>query len=528
MAYNGIQEIESDQVLDIKISSKFKKWIKKIESNVDKNFVNHALNDSSEETDAQRNPYVAQQIIKTMSQIFAKIALFSNVMNPVFKTTIMNPSTSGTEAQFRNLKSYVFQSMKNIRLDTWLERSIEVTKGIFKAMSADLKEAKKTEAPSNDEELNDDHTHIKEENWKNQNVDAKKEKRKHRNPQSVLNPEKGDVISIPLLPNGGLSKKLDGVPYKIFSTQTCAADVFLHLFASLYADSRIFKDEIDRDKSLFTEFIRLFMSPGAAKQKDQINAHRNQLLLELFPQTVIDIKGLKSIDCETTIRDMYERICRNCSFFYSIQIWPDCCMACVEKEFVKFTLRNFDVKNVQKSIHAIKYKYRCNDCQKQTDVEQQPQMIVAFDTENADRDVSLNDIQRTIKIGNFTYFLLGAIEHRPSNKHFVAHALRSTSNGAFQWVEYDDLKYRAETHDDFVAARIVMILYSLEHGRQPIQRQIEQGDNNKNKVESPSKRKSKRKKQYPLAIMQLRVRKEEKLSYRKEEKLKLRSTMKMI
>lgn len=141
--YTGVQEIEMDQMLDTKLNSKFKSWVKNIESGVDANFVSHELNDSTEETDAERNPYVSShKLIKTMSRIFSKVALFSNVMNTVFESKNKCPSTSGTEAQFRNLKSYVFNLMKSIRFDTWLERSIEITKGIFKAMISELKNEK--------------------------------------------------------------------------------------------------------------------------------------------------------------------------------------------------------------------------------------------------------------------------------------------------------------------------------------------------------------------------------------------------
>lgn len=466
--YTGIQEIEMDQTLNTKIGSKFKEWVKGIESYVDDNFVNHALNDSSEETTASRNPYVSHQLTKTISKIFSKIALFSNVMNGVFKSKNMNPSTSGTEAQFHNMKAFVFQSKKGYRLDTWLERGIEVTKGIFKAMIADLKEKKKSEALS-DEDHNDENTNIEEENWKNQNVDAKKTKdtgRTHRNIYSILNPESDEYSTVPVLPNGGKSKKHADIP-ELFSIQTCGPDAFFHLFAACYADCPQFKEMLDKDETHLAEFIRLFMSAEAKDQVEKVLAYRNRLLLDLFPETVIDIGKVKSIDCEERIAQVYSKICQICPLFYSVQVWAECCENYVEKEFIKFNLKNFDVRNIQQSIHLIKSRHRCDLCKKTSNVNQQPQFIIALDCENADHNIDLNDIQREIQIGRLPYILLGIVEHRTRNKHFVAHALRSIgSSGSLQWVEYDDLKCKPKKHEKFTAERVVAILYRLKVERE--------------------------------------------------------------
>lgn len=463
--YAGIQEIAMDQMLDTKTGSKFKKWIKNIEIGIDENFVNHALNNSTEETDASRNPYVSSQLIKSMSRIFSRVALFSNVMNSVCGSENKSPSTAGTEAQFRNMKSYVFDLMKGIRFDTWLERSIEITKGIFKAMISEFKETQKSEALI-DEQCDDEcqytKPNIEEENWKNQNVDAKKRKNKYRSAQSILNPEKDDYFTISLLRNGGKSKKCAGTP-EIYSIQTCGPDSCFHSFAACYADCLRFKDIIDKHDTYFAQLIRLLAAPEATQAyQDKIQALRNRVLLELFPETVIDIGKTKSIDCECSITDVYSRICQMYPVFYSIHISPSCCEIVEESEFIKFDLYDFDVKNIQRSIRPLQCRHRCSSCKTTSTVTQQPQQIIALDSENSDRHIDLNDIQREITIGSIPYALFSVIEQRPERKHFIAHALRSVGSTGTQWVEYDDLEYKPIKHDNFTADRIVMILYRMK------------------------------------------------------------------
>lgn len=469
--YTGIQEIEMDQMLDTKMTSKFKTWVKHIETAVEENFVNQELNNSTEETDAGRNPYVSHQIIKTMSKMFARVALFSNVMNSVCGSENKSPSTSGTEAYFRSMKSFVYNLMKGIRFDTWLERSIEVTKGIFKALVSELKEAQKSEAVTDeqfDELCDNDGPQIEEENWKNLNVDAKKKKKKavisHRNPRSILNPEKDEFTTISLLKNGGKSKKSGKTP-PIFSVQTCGPDSYFHLFAACYADSPHFKQIIDQNDTNLAEFIRLLASPEPTEEfQEEIHAFRNRILLELFPETVVDIRKVKSIDCECGIADVYSRICKMCPVFNSLTIWPECCDNFIEKEFVKFHLLGFNVKKIQQAIRPIK-THHCSSCRKSTKVTQKSQVIVAFDAENSDDDVELNDIQREIEIDRIPYVLLGVIEHRPG--HFIAHALRTVGRTGTQWVEYDDLKPKPIPHDSFIAKRVVLILYRNNEIQQP-------------------------------------------------------------
>lgn len=284
--YIEMHDIEEDRIIDSKTKSKFYKWIHKVIKKVDKNFVNYGLNNSYEETDADLNPYTSNQLVKPLIKILSRIHLFSNVMNTTVGSKNVVPTSSCTEAQFRNIKSYMFNGKKGIRLDAWLERSIEITDGNFKALVAEAKETKKAKRRGksekrvtfdqqgildsiNNDSLNGDITNFEEppqkrikssrseskkvlnnvkksnidddyrpleEDWSLQNVDAKKphnknhvrEPRVHRKYNSIINIENPGHVPVPLLLNGGKSRQTDDIPV-IFSTVTCSFDAIFQL-----------------------------------------------------------------------------------------------------------------------------------------------------------------------------------------------------------------------------------------------------------------------------------------------------------
>lgn len=78
-----------------------------------------------------------------MINILSKIPFFSNIMNDTFGSTNNRASSSCTEAQFRNVKCHVFQKKKGLRLDFWLEKSIDFTKGSFLSLVAEYNTEKK-------------------------------------------------------------------------------------------------------------------------------------------------------------------------------------------------------------------------------------------------------------------------------------------------------------------------------------------------------------------------------------------------
>lgn len=114
-----------------KLSSKFRKWLKKIAVKVKKNHVVNAENASKYNENPDENYYAAEKLEKPMIEILAKLPLFGNVLNGLFDSNKTTASTACTEVQFRNVKHHLFQKKKGMRLDFWLYKSIKFTRGDF-------------------------------------------------------------------------------------------------------------------------------------------------------------------------------------------------------------------------------------------------------------------------------------------------------------------------------------------------------------------------------------------------------------
>lgn len=165
-------------------------------------------------------------------------------------------------------------------MDSWIDRSIEITKGKFKALMADINEKKKGNTantkkskkakthdpveystPIKDNVTMEECSNLKEECWRGQNEDArldnKNNVRVHRARQSILNAEQAEIENIPHLLNGGKSKKIGDIPM-IYSSSTCGPDSVYQVLAASYADSDGIKNMLnDNETEICSEIIHI-------------------------------------------------------------------------------------------------------------------------------------------------------------------------------------------------------------------------------------------------------------------------------
>lgn len=295
-------------------------------------------------------------------------------------------------------------------MDSWLERGIEITKGEFKALMADLNERKKAntvttkeskqvkgrqrlkcgdidqakvesqqlkESGDGDKEEQSNKVNVKsgtkrrnlkEECWRGQNEDARRTDKNnvkvHRARKSILNAEQIDLKNIPHLLNGGLSKKIAGFP-SIFSSSTCGPDSIYQLLAASYADNEGVKVKMDDDDSEVCEFIvKSFTS-----DTNTVDAMRNHLLTQLFPENVQKIGKKLYVDCEENITVTYQKLCELSPALHSYTYILDCCGSETFnlKPFTRFNLQNFKVEDVQSSIYPLECKENCFKCGKRSE-----------------------------------------------------------------------------------------------------------------------------------------------------------------
>lgn len=254
-----------------------------------------------------------------------------------------------------------------------------------------------------------------EENWKDKNVDAKPTNdenhlstRVHRSSRSILSVETDGCVPIPILLNGGRSRSVEEIPV-ISTVQTCSFDAIFQLVVSFYADSQQFKGAVDSDGSYYAKFLRMAMESDP-KKRHIVDAMRNMILTQMFPEKVEDIGEMKFLDCETFITTTFERLCEQFPLLFSMLKQRECCEDFIELPYVRFRLNKLPVGDLQRTMYPLKAKERCDWCKRISEATQTPLFFLTFDTDGGVSDINLADIQTHVKAGSSNYTLLGIVE----------------------------------------------------------------------------------------------------------------------
>lgn len=132
--------------------SQFKSWVKSIIKEVDEKFVPKRLNDSSESSEFSDNIFfIPSNICDELIEILSKLPMFSNVMMAKFNSKSAVATSSPTENAFGRIKSHVFNKKKGMRLDKYVEKSINTINGHCKSLLAKTQ----TENTVTDSKLNE-------------------------------------------------------------------------------------------------------------------------------------------------------------------------------------------------------------------------------------------------------------------------------------------------------------------------------------------------------------------------------------
>lgn len=466
-----------------KYKSKFHSWIEEIVNEVDRKFVDHGMNESLEDSSGHEiNFYASEKLVKPMINLLSKIPFFSNIMNATFGSDNDRASSSCTEAQFRNIKCYVFQKRKGMRLDTWVEKSIAFTRGSFLSLVAEYNSSKdkpkaseknvKTKPKhSGRNQANDiDQKHFEQqkepvlyEQWRGWHADDKKAKIRKpakRTKHSILNVECGGCVAIPILPNGGTSSKSKSRP-KIISTQTCAFDSIYEFMIGAYMDSQAIAQKIDGGHSLYAQFLKLSVF-DRAKERNIMRA-RNELLLKYHPENVTEIEGCKHVDCKSHLTEVYRKIQADCSSMTSVTE-NRVCLSCDETDtkdlpFIPFNLSKFEVQNIMSSL-SLYYDdtETCGGCGHKLQLTRSPKDILAFETFGLASSIKLGDIMKNIAVDGQSYIVYAVIEFKKTNEHFVCHLFRNNI-----WHCYDDLKPNKEYNSTKKGIDAYIIIFIKDH-----------------------------------------------------------------
>lgn len=408
---------DADMELDdeeINTESKFKSWVESIAKEADEKFVHENCDDSAENSALGDNIYyVSPKICDELIHILSKLPMFSNIMMEKFNSKSTVATSSATENRFGTIKSHIFNKKKGMRLDKYVEKSIDTLDGHFKSLLAKTKTEKlvieskqeseedsevpakrskqiktKKSTPKQSEEedssmsendrsekpceiTNQDKSKkrlpvdednlaniLKFENFNNDNTEGKEKpyfRKRKRATRSILNDRAvGICETVPILKNGGRTagnKKMKTV----VSFNTCGFDSIWQILVSACADREDFRFIVENEECNYSTF--LLYALGTKIQKPTLYNHRNQILLQIMDKEkyVADYKKFTQIDAKTSITYMFERSCTAFHLLYSCfehTVCPKCSTKSSEtcKPFVRLNLSSRDIKSVCESV----------------------------------------------------------------------------------------------------------------------------------------------------------------------------------
>lgn len=445
-------EIDSDQMedsssesdefhLDGSSANHFRNWLEEINKKVKENASNGQLDDSAESADGLvENLFNLPTLEKPTIDFFSRIGLYSNVMCRVFNSNNETATSSPTEVGFKNIKKVYFNNDRNIRVDRFVSKHIDLLQGNMKLALSESRrndEANKTDM-SEDAEIDlacrTDETF--EENWRKKNVDAEKvtHKQTKRCATSILEPSKPFCKHVPILKNGYCYSGSKKVATTI-TTMTCAFDSIFQVYAAFYTDISMVKAKFDVERADFTSLVKDLFYHDIG----EIYKRRNDLLIEFLPESVIKMKNnIQELNCEISINPMFLKIAERTSVINSIKEIKSCDVCSTSKnKFYTFVPLKLDKVNLsQLEDCLVMPRDTTCSCGKQYVRKLEYNSIVAFDIERSLEEqspVMSYEIQQDIRLNNENYELRAIISHTPG--HFKSNVRRNNGN----WETYDDL-----------------------------------------------------------------------------------------
>lgn len=82
------------------------------------------------EADSVENVYYTDKLNNYLMELFSRLPMWSNLMCPIFKSTNYNPSSSGSESEFKNLKRLA--GIKTQRVDVFVSSHLKLISGNMK------------------------------------------------------------------------------------------------------------------------------------------------------------------------------------------------------------------------------------------------------------------------------------------------------------------------------------------------------------------------------------------------------------
>lgn len=494
---NDGAETSSERVGDYKSTSNYK-WLMTLRNTIPT---------TKEDSVSAENLYYSPGMESILIQLFVELPLWSNMMCTKFKSSNMCPTSSYSEAEFRNTKSLL--NIKTRRPDVFVKKHLGHLSGLLKTGRAeqrylDLTEenqslekergrstkrkkrsaslsdvmteieisaAQKSRCAS-DAELNGSRYQLDDpsENWRNKNSKSPRPVQSRRSKYSILDPHDITFVprSVPVLPNGHSSKmKKDG--RIIVAVGTCAIDSIASIYAAAFSDYEDIKQRLNESECSFAIYVRNIFLKCGPKDVESLLDERSQILHKVYcsdkdyyKQSITLDENVLKLDGYTAVSSLVSRLtyAQN-HIFGSIQAQTSCETCKTDKNQEVFPLVPVDLRGLQLGdidSYIMDRVPFCTICSHRLSITREYAPIVAFDVEPQNPSVvKISDIKATINLDNTTFDLYSVIQFNPANRHFLAHIKRR--NGL--WQTFDDLKGRVQTlsHITNTYMHVFMVFY---------------------------------------------------------------------
>lgn len=416
-------------------------WVTEINEKVKENASLDQFDDSADSADGLvENLFNLPTLEKPTIDFFSRIALYSNVMCRVFNSNNETATSSPTEVGFKNIKKVFFNNERNIRVDRFVSKHIDLLQG---SMKLALAESRRNGEVNNIEMYEDDEIDLAcrtdetfEENWRKKNVDAEEGTHKHKKrcANSILEPSKPFCKQVPVLKNGYCYSGSKKVATTI-TTMTCAFDSIFQVYVALYADISMVKAKFDAEGAVFPTLVKDLFDHDIG----DIYRRRNDLLFECLSERVIKMKNnIQELNCEISVNPMFLRIAELTPAINSIKEIKSCevCSTSKNKYYSSVPLELDKVNLSQLEDCLVMPRNTSCSCGKPYVRKLEYNPIVAFDIERcvtSQPSVMLSEINQNVCLNEENYELRAIISHTPG--HFKANVCRN--NGT--WETYDDL-----------------------------------------------------------------------------------------
>lgn len=474
-----------------------------------KNIYDSVRDETDGEFEVLDNLYYSDRVNNFLMELCTRLPMWSNIMCAKFGSRNMNPSSSGSESHFKNIKRLM--GSKTRRVDVFFSDFMKHFSGITKmalAQQESMKMSKtvtttrtavkirgkrslstggisdtKNDSFASSPERSKSENNISgeaEENWKNK---VKKSPPIRRSRASILTPHdiNYQYHNVPLMSNRYESNLKVRGKYVVVE-KTCAFDSALSVYTAACFDNdnmgNIFNDATNENIwSIFIKNISRRDKIVKGKNNQDLTKHyhqeRTKILYQLYSilnykDSFVENENTITISCKTTFAPFLKQLILLDGGKLSSMARKYTCARCkIEKNdhvpFIPVTLsaiNKIKLNHFSRYINTKEYNLpQCDVCKNKMHLTKEYSDLLAFEIEpllqKQFEKQSISNVQDEIQMNNSTYKLYAVVEYIVEAKHFIAHVKRK--NGI--WQSFDDLEPKVMCNKNI--EKIPMNMFSL-------------------------------------------------------------------